>query len=92
LRFSISKISDVKVRIWGTRGMSLSRDIRMSRGSRSLSWRPPGRGRYKLRITAQGPSGPLGSETRTIRVTLPKPKPKKKPKKPAHDRLDRRAG
>jgi hypothetical protein len=91
IRFSISKISDVKVRIWGTRGMSLSRDIRMSRGSRSLSWRPPGRGRFKLRITAQGPSGPLGVEDRTIRVTLPKPKPKpkKKHKKPAHDHLDR---
>ncbi|WP_028067202.1 D-glucuronyl C5-epimerase family protein [Solirubrobacter soli] len=88
-RFSISKISDVKVRIWGTRGMNLSRDLRMGRGSRSLSWRPPGRGRYTLRITAQGPSGPLGVETRTIRVTLPKPKPKKKKKhkKPAHDRL-----
>ncbi len=27
-----------------------------------------GRGRYRLRITAQGPSGPLGVETRTIRV------------------------
>jgi len=89
LRFSISKISTVKVRIWGTRGMSLSRDIRMARGARTLSWRPPGRGRYTLRITAQGPSGPLGVEQRAIRVTLPKPKPKKakKPKKPAHDRL-----
>jgi hypothetical protein len=91
IRFSISKISDVKVRIWGTRGLSLSSDVRMSRGSRSLSWRPPGRGRYKLQITAQGPSGPLGVERRTIRVTLPKPKPKHKhkhkPKKPAHDRL-----
>ena len=95
LKFSISKISDVKVRIWGARGMSLSRDLRMSRGSRSLTWRPPGRGRYKLRITAQGPSGPLGVETRTIRVTLPKPKPKpkrKKPHKPAHDRLKSDAG
>jgi hypothetical protein len=88
IRFSISKISDVKVRVWGTRGLSLSRDLRMSRGSRSLSWRPPGRGRYRLRITAQGPSGPLGVENRTIRVKLPKPKPKKKKhKKPAHDRL-----
>jgi hypothetical protein len=96
IRFSISKISDVNVRIWGTRGLSLSRDIRMSRGSRSLSWRPPGRGRYTLRITAQGPSGPLGVESRKIRVTLPKPKPKKKKKpakeKPAHDRPKSDAG
>jgi D-glucuronyl C5-epimerase C-terminus len=80
IRFSISKISTVKVRIWGTRGMSLSRDLQVARGVRTLSWRPPGRGRYTLRITAQGPSGPLGVEQRTIRVTLPKPKPKKKKK------------
>jgi hypothetical protein len=82
VRFSVSKISDVKVRIWGTRGMSLSRDLRVARGSRTLSWRPPGRGRYRLKVTAQGPSGPLGVEQRTIRVTQPKPKPKKKPKRP----------
>ncbi|MDA0163424.1 D-glucuronyl C5-epimerase family protein [Solirubrobacter ginsenosidimutans] len=80
IRFSISKISTVKVRIWGTRGMSLSRDLKVSRGVQTLSWRPPGRGRYTLRITAQGPSGPLGVEQRAIRVTLPKPKPKKKKK------------
>jgi hypothetical protein len=93
-RFSISKVSDVKVRVWGARGMSISRDIRMSRGSRTLSWRPPGRGRYTLRITAQGPSGPLGVQSRSIRVVLPKPKPKKKkkPHKPSHDRLDTRSG
>jgi len=81
IRFSISKISTVKVRIWGTRGLSLTRDLKVSRGVQTLSWRPPGRGRFKLRIEAQGPSGPLGVEQRTIRVTLPKPKPKKKKKK-----------
>jgi hypothetical protein len=93
-RFSISKVSDVKVRISGTRGLSLSRDIHMARGARSLSWRPPGRGHYTLRITAQGPSGPLGVETRTIRVTLPKPKPKhkKKRKKEAPRHGTQRAG
>ena len=48
-----------------------------------VAWRPPGRGRYRLRIEAQGPSGPLGVETRSIRVTTPKPKPKPKKKKPA---------
>ena len=94
IRFSISKISTVQVRIWGTRGMSLSRDIEMARGVRTLSWRPPGRGRFRIRITAQGPSGPLGVEQRTIRVTLPKPKPKKhkQRKTPTHDRLKSDAG
>ncbi len=67
----------MKVRVWGTRGMSLSRDLRLTRGTHTLAWRPPGRGHYKLRIEAQGPSGPTGVETRTIRITLPKPKPKK---------------
>jgi len=83
VRFTISKISTVKVRVWGTRGLSLSRDLRLARGSHSVTWRPPGRGRYRLRIEAQGPSGPLGVETRSIRVTTPKPKPKPKKKKPA---------
>jgi hypothetical protein len=81
LRFTLSKVSTVKVRVWGRRGTSLSRDLRLTRGTHTLAWRPQGRGRYKLRIEAQGPSGPKGVETRTIRITLPKPKPKKK--KPA---------
>ena len=80
LRFTISKVSSVKVRVWGKRGMSLSRDLRLTRGSHTLAWRPPGRGHYKLRVEAQGPSGPTGVETRNIRITLPKPKPKKKAK------------
>jgi hypothetical protein len=78
LRFTISKISTVKVRLSGKRGMSLSRDLQLTRGSHTLTWRPPGRGRYTLRIEAQGPSGPKGVTTRHIRITLPKPKPKKK--------------
>jgi hypothetical protein len=81
LRFTISKVSSVKVRLWGKRGMSLARDLSLTRGTHRLAWRPPGRGRYKLRIEAQGPSGPVGVETRAIRITLPKPKPKKKQEK-----------
>jgi hypothetical protein len=81
LRFTISKVSTVKVRAWGKRGMSLSRDLQLTRGAHSVDWRPPGRGHFKLRIEAQGPSGPAGVETRNIRITLPKPKPKKKAKK-----------
>jgi hypothetical protein len=82
VRFTLSKISTVKVRLWGKRGMSLSRDLKLTRGRHSVAWKPPGRGRYRLRIEAQGPSGPLGVETRSIRVTTPKPKPKRK-KEPA---------
>jgi hypothetical protein len=81
LRFTISKVSAVKVRVWGKRGMSLSRDLRLTRGTHTLAWRPPGRGHYTLRIEAQGPSGPTGVDTSRIRIALPKPKPKKKAKK-----------
>jgi hypothetical protein len=85
LRFRLSKVSTVKVRLWGTRGTSLARDLRLPRGTHTLRWTPPGRGRYRLRIEAQGPSGPRGVETRSIRVRYPKPPPKpKKPKAPKH--------
>ncbi|HEX6021382.1 MAG TPA: D-glucuronyl C5-epimerase family protein [Solirubrobacter sp.] len=86
VRFTISKISDVKVRVWGTRGMSFSRDLRLPRGSHAVTWHPPGRGRYRLRIEARGPSGPVGVEQRTIKIKLPKPKPKKKKAAPRSER------
>ncbi|HWK27837.1 MAG TPA: D-glucuronyl C5-epimerase family protein [Solirubrobacter sp.] len=73
VRFTLSKVSTVKVRLWGKRGLSLSRDLRLTRGAHTVAWRPPGRGRFRLRIEAQGPSGPLGVATRSIRVALPKP-------------------
>jgi hypothetical protein len=77
VRFTLSKVSSVKVRVWGTRGMSVSRDFaKLPRGTHSFAWRPPGRGRYRVRIEAKGPSGPVGVEQRTVRVTTPA-KPKK---------------
>jgi hypothetical protein len=39
---------------------------------------PPARGRYRVRIEAQGPSGPVGVKARNLRVVLPKPRPDKK--------------
>jgi hypothetical protein len=78
LSFTLSKVSTVKVRLWGTRGLSLSRDLQLPRGRHALTWSPPGRGRYRLRIEARGPSGPAGVAQKTIRVTRPKPKPHKK--------------
>ncbi len=75
----------MKVRVWGARGMSVSRDFaKLPRGSHAFAWRPPGRGRYRVRIEARGPSGPAGVEMRTVKVRTPAAK-KKKPekKKPA---------
>ena len=80
VRFSISKVSDVKVRLWREKRLTLSRDLTLPHGAHELDWTPPSRGRFELRIEAQGPSGPRGVVARSFRVVLPKPKPKPKPK------------
>jgi len=93
VRFTLSKVSTVKVRLWGTRGMSVSRDFTLPRGKHAFAWRPPGRGRYQLRIEARGPSGPAGVEQRVFKVTTPKkPKAKKKEKKKEAAPRSRRKG
>ena len=58
VRFSISKVSDVKVRLWREKRLTLSRDLTLPHGAHELDWTPPSRGRFELRIEAQGPSGP----------------------------------
>jgi D-glucuronyl C5-epimerase C-terminus len=77
VRFRISKISSVKVRLYGRKGLAFSREMTLPYGTHQVGWTPPGRGRYQLRIEAQGPSGPVGVKARSFRVALPKPKPKK---------------
>jgi hypothetical protein len=77
VRFSISKVSAVTVRVWSKKGVSLTRTLQLPYGSHAIDWTPPARGRFRLRIDAQGPSGPLGVATRKLNVVLPKPKPKK---------------
>jgi hypothetical protein len=84
LRFAISKVSTVSVQVSGKRAATLARGWELPHGAHALVWTPPARGRYRVRITAQGPSGPLGVTTRKVNVVLPKPKPKKKPCKGAH--------
>ena len=81
VRFRISKISTVKVRLYDRRGLAFSREMTLPYGTHQVGWTPPSRGRYRLRIEAQGPSGPVGVKARTFRVVLPKPKPKKRPKR-----------
>jgi hypothetical protein len=82
LRFSISKVSSVKVRITGIRGISLSHDLELAHGAHTLPWTPPSRGRFHVRIEAQGPSGPLGIAARRVDVVLPKPKKRRCASKP----------
>ncbi|HWM08514.1 MAG TPA: D-glucuronyl C5-epimerase family protein [Solirubrobacteraceae bacterium] len=80
VRFSISKISTVRVRVYSERGVSLSHDFTLPYGRHSVGWTPPRRGRYRVRIEAQGPSGPVGVMAQTVDVKLPKPKKKKRRK------------
>jgi hypothetical protein len=87
VRFRISKISSVKVRLYDREGLAFSRDMTLPYGTHQVGWTPPKRGRYQLRIEAQGPSGPVGVKARRFRVVLPKPKPKPKPK--AREKKDR---
>ena len=55
----------------------LARDMQLGRGGHDLSWTPPSRGRFRVRVHARGPEGRLGRSDRTVRVVLPKPpKPK----------------
>jgi hypothetical protein len=88
VRFRLSKVSSVKVRVWGARGLSVSRDFaQLPRGTHAFAFQPPGRGRYHVRVEARGPSGPLGVYQRSVKVKLPKPAKKKKkpatPRKPS---------
>jgi hypothetical protein len=84
VRFSISKVSSVTVEVWAKRHLTMSRTLELAHGVHTLPWTPPSRGRFRIRIAAQGPSGPLGVATRKLRVVLPKLKPKKKVKRCKH--------
>jgi hypothetical protein len=76
VRFSLSKVSSVTVDVFGKHDALLARGLQLPHGVHTLVWTPPARGRYRVRIAAQGPSGPLGVSTRDVNVVLPKPKPK----------------
>jgi hypothetical protein len=93
VRFALSKVSNVGVRVWSGRGTSLSTHLSLARGGHAVVWVPPRRGTFRLRIRARGPSGPVGTAVRTIRVVQPKPKrkPKKRTghKRPARFRAER---
>jgi hypothetical protein len=74
LGYSLSKVSAVAVRVWGTRGLLLQRRETLPHGRHRIAWTPPSRGRFRMRVDARGPEGLTGTTTRTIRVVHPKPK------------------
>jgi hypothetical protein len=73
IRFSLSKVSRVRVLVWGRRGIELRRSLLLARGVHSLSWVPPVRGRHRLQIVATGPAGTRAVVKRTLRA-LPAPR------------------
>jgi hypothetical protein len=91
LRFSLSKLATVDVRVSGRRGVTMDRRLSLWRGTHSLAWVPPARGRYRVRVTAQGPSGPRGVRDESVRVVFPKPKPKPKPEAERRGKPETRA-
>jgi hypothetical protein len=89
LHFTLSKGSAVHVRVFGPRGLVLARDLQLGRGDHDLSWTPPSRGRFRVRVSARGPEGRLGLSGRTVRVVRPKPKPKRRERE-RRERRERR--
>jgi hypothetical protein len=75
VRFTLSKVSTVDVRVSGRAGVTLQTREALPRGSHAVVWTPPARGRYRVRIEARGPSGPPGVLASTVRVVRPKPRP-----------------
>jgi hypothetical protein len=70
LRFSLSKLASVRVRVTGASGVTVSRSMDVTRGTYTVPWTPRRRGRYRVRIAAQGPSGPLGVHATSVRVRM----------------------
>jgi len=50
--------------------VTVARDMDVSRGSYTVPWTPSRRGRYRVRISAQGPSGPVGVRAANVRVRM----------------------
>lgn len=68
IRFSLSKVSRVRVLVWGRGGVELRRDLRLVRGHHSVRWVPALRGRHRVRIVATGPAGTRAVVLRTVRA------------------------
>ena len=53
VRFSLSKLSVVELRIYKGRRIAFKRLATFRRGSRSFAWRPKSAGDYRVRIAAK---------------------------------------
>ena len=53
VRFTLSKLSLVELKVYKGRRLVVRRLATMHRGARSFGWRPPSAGRYTVRIGAK---------------------------------------
>ena len=60
----------MRVRVTSRAGVAVTRSMDVSRGSYTVPWTPKRRGRYRVVIAAQGPSGPLGVRSETVQVRI----------------------
>jgi hypothetical protein len=70
LRFTLSKLASVRVRVTGISGVAVARSMSVSRGTYTVPWTPRRRGRYRVLIAAKGPSGPVGVRAETVNVRI----------------------
>ena len=66
--FSISKVSDVTVRVRDRHGTVQSAVLSLPRGTYPVAWTPPRGGAFTIRVTATGPEGLTGSASEPVAV------------------------
>jgi hypothetical protein len=69
--FSLSKVSRVRVVVWGRGGIVVHRRLRLPRGRHAVAWVPRRAQRYRVLVDAVGPGGTRGAERRTVVVRRP---------------------
>jgi len=70
IRFSLSKISRVRLFVWDRSGLEVRRDLRLARGEHGVRWVPALRGRHFVKIVATGPAGTRAVVRRTVRAKV----------------------
>ncbi len=70
IRFSLSKVSRVRVVVRDRRGIELQRVLALARGHHSVRWVPALHGRHFVRIVATGPAGTRAVVRRTVRAAV----------------------
>lgn len=73
----LSKVSTVRVTVAGRKAVALDRRLRLPRGRHAFAFRVPKRGAYRVRVVAQGLSGPRAATAQDFLARPPK-RPKRR--------------